>query len=240
VAAACGDEKPSADRAMTDEGDRGDDIGDTPHRDDGHAGGPAAVAVASPESEVKDALIGFALIVGLVMLIAAPLVGLLVHAWNGLTDVPLRYESGDRPRGPEVDEFYDDCARWAEPQVCETGLPRGGSDDWVMNAATEISTTYRPEGRPRIDSLARRLELHSVDVPCRARVEWSIVADGDELATGTVEWIDELRDVDIPSRRAPETLTITARRTDEADCRSLLRWVDPGFNGPGLGKFRLN
>ena len=182
-----------------------------------------------------------ALAVGAVMLVVGPIIGVLAHRWEGFTDVPVRYESGDRPRDAEVDELYDDCARWAEdPQLCDTHLPRGGSDDWVLGAGAEISTTYRPEGRPRVDGLARRLELHAVDEPCPARVEWAIVAGDDELAAGTVDWRDDaLGDVGIPSRRAPETLTITARRTDDADCRALLRWVDPGFDGPGLGRFRL-
>lgn len=227
-------------------GDRsGEDTGETSDRDEGHHGRPAAVPRSSSKPGCAEEILQFLLAFLLFALGVGPVIGIiLVSRWNNFTDVPLKYVSGDKPRDAEVDDNYDDCARWAEvPQSCDDGLPHGGSDDWIMNAGSEISTTYRPEGRPRIDGLARRLELHAVDVPCDARVEWTIVADGHDLATGTVEgWPrheEELSEAEVPLRRAPERVTITARRTDDADCRTLLRWVDPGFNGPGLGKFRL-
>lgn len=238
-----GDDKPLIGRRMTYRDHSGDDTGETCDRDEGDRGWPATVPRSSPEPGCAEDIFQFLVAFVVVALGLSPVIGIvLVSSWNNFTDVPLKYVSGDKPRDAEIDRGYDDCARWAEvPQACHHGLPHGGSDDWLMNAGSEISTTYRPEGRPRIDSLARRIELHAVDAPCDARVEWTIAADSDELATSTVDgWPgDELGDVEIPSRRAPERVTITARRTDDADCRTVLRWVDPGFNGPGLGKFRL-
>jgi hypothetical protein len=48
----------------------------------------------------------------------------------------------------------------------------------------------------------------------------------------------DLTDVTLPPR-VPRTLRLTAVRTDSEDCEATVRWLDPGFEGPGHGPFRF-
>jgi hypothetical protein len=55
------------------------------------------------------------------------------------------------------------------------------------------------------------------------------------------KWDDErdLEEVAVQLGQRPIVVRLTANRTDSADCELEFMWENPGFEGPGQGKFRF-
>lgn len=74
-----------------------------------------------------------------------------------------------------------------------------------------------------------------------ARVGWRVDVDGDVLASGTFGEGRKrtLTSVAVRPRHPLVIVTITAARLDSAGCETEFSWHNPGFEGPGNGRFRF-
>jgi hypothetical protein len=140
-------------------------------------------------------------------------------SWRSLTDYPLIYRNGDPPRS----------------ETEGAGL----YEKWGLRPRASMSTTFYVENASNAESLASELYL---GYDCSAaRVDWWIYVDDDLLVSGTFRKGQErdLTDVPVRTRRLPTVVKLTAVRLDSANCGAVLVWHNPGFEGPGNGKFRF-
>jgi hypothetical protein len=140
-------------------------------------------------------------------------------SWRSLADHPLTYRDGDPVRG-------------------ET---QGGGvyDKWKLGSRASVSTTFDVDRSSGVEFLAGDV---TVTYGCSAaRVDWRIDVDGALLASGTFREGQERRltDVAVRPRHSPVIVKLTAARLDSADCETELVWHNPGFEGPGNGRFRF-
>jgi len=143
----------------------------------------------------------------------------IVFAWHSLADYPLTYKDGVRPRST----------------TSGTSL----YEKWDLGSGTSINTTFDVDDASDAESLAGRLHL---EYGCHdARVDWRIYAADDLLASGMFREGEErdLEDVAVHLEQMPIVVRVTATRVDSADCETVLSWQNPGFEGPGHGKFRF-
>jgi hypothetical protein len=143
----------------------------------------------------------------------------IVFSWHSLADYPLTYRDGDRPRSTT-----------SGTSLYET---------WDLGSGASVNTTLTVDNASDAKSLTGTLDL---DYGCpAARVDWRIYAADDLLASGTFREGEErdLKDVAVQLEHMPIIVRLTAARVDSADCETALSWRDPGFEGPGHGKFRF-
>jgi hypothetical protein len=138
-------------------------------------------------------------------------------SWRSLADYPLTY-------------------RYGNPLRSET---QGGGlyDKWKLGSRASVGTTFNVYNPSNVEFLAGDL---AVGYGCSAaRVDWRIYGDDDLLASGTFREGQERRLTDVAVRHPPIIVRLTAARLDSAGCKTELVWHNPGFEGPGNGKFRF-
>jgi hypothetical protein len=155
---------------------------------------------------------------GLFMVLVSAL--FVFFSWRSLADYPLTYRDGDRPRS----------------ETQGTGL----YEAWELGPKASVRTTFD------VGNAATNAESLTSDVNlgygCRAaRVDWRIYANDELLASGVFREGQkrDLTDVPVRSGQLPIVVKLTATRLDSADCKVDLVWHDPGFEGPGNGRFRF-
>ncbi|WP_433331983.1 hypothetical protein [Spirillospora sp. CA-294931] len=158
-------------------------------------------------------------------------------------DVPLTYESGDRPRQRVVSKNGDDRG----PEAAT----------WSTAPAGRIDTTWSAAPHTGIRALNGALRLlapdHGKDARCPkaiggVRLGWAVRLDGTVVATGTIRADLEKR----PYRRdaikvvggglatgkaqgRPHVVRLTAQRVDSTPCKADLAWEQAALDTPGPG-----
>jgi hypothetical protein len=154
---------------------------------------------------------------GVVVAVVSGLI--VVFGWHALADYPLNYRDGDRS------------------QDSTSGLSLYSA--WDLDSGKSVSTSFTVDGGADAESLSGSLRI---DYGCpEATVDWRITLDGEPLVSGTLREGDtrELEDVAARLGEQPVAVRLTAARTDQAGCKTALLWENPGFEGPGHGKFRF-
>ncbi|MEU0095589.1 hypothetical protein [Kribbella sp. NPDC006257] len=153
---------------------------------------------------------------GLAVAVVSGLV--IVSGWHALADYPLEYRDGDRP------------------QHSTSGLTL--YETWDLDSGKAVSTSFTVDDAADAESLSGTLWI---EYGCpQASVDWRINLDGKLLASGTLREGDERELEDLAVRLGDQPVVqLTAARTDQGDCKTALLWENPGFEGPGHGKFRF-
>ncbi len=136
--------------------------------------------------------------------------------WRHLADYPLTYRDGDRP-----------VSTTSGISLYET---------WRLGPGAVVDTQFTLGDGVDATTLAGELHQHG----CPSSVDWRVYVGGNLLASGTLanRGDRELDEVPVPSEW-PVVVRLLAVRTDSADCTTELSWENPGFEGPGHGKFRF-
>ena len=154
---------------------------------------------------------------GLLAVLVAALFAL--SSWRSLADHPLTYRDGDPvPGETQGDGLYD---------------------KWKLGSRASVSTTFDVHRSSDVRSLAGDVAVrHGCSA---ASVEWRVEVDGDVLASGTFREGRQrtLTDVAVRPRHPLIIVTVTATRLDSAGCETEFIWHNPGFEGPGNGRFRF-
>jgi hypothetical protein len=149
--------------------------------------------------------------------VSALIAALFIYiGWHELADYPATYRDGDRP----------------ETSTSGTSL----YSSWELGRGATVDTQFTVDA-PDAQTLSGALHQHG----CSSNVDWRVYADGTLLASGTLANRDdyELKKVAVPTGKGPVVVRLSAARTDSNDCTTELSWENPGFEGPGNGKFRF-
>lgn len=146
----------------------------------------------------------------------------IVSGWHALADYPLTYRAGDRSR------------------PATSGLSQ--FEKWDLGPGKSVSTSLTVEDADQVADAKFLSGNLWIEYGCpQATVDWQINLDGERLASGTLREGDkrELEDLTVRLAEQPVVVLLTARRTDAGGCDTTLLWENPGFEGPGHGKFRF-